>query len=228
MMTRIFSLLRRGRCFRNRITLGPVKTLDDYLNQLASSAPTPGGGSAACLVAAQGAALVAMVARICIESKAFAPWRDWFAERVESADRLRAALSEARIRDEEAYGAVVAAMALPKGTPEQARERSDRLQAALAHAATEPLRAAEIAMRTLDEARLLLEHPNPHLLSDVGCAGEFAAAGIAAAAYNVRVNHRYLRDELLVARQRAALERLELRARDGIVALRAEIVERSR
>ncbi|MDH2909898.1 MAG: cyclodeaminase/cyclohydrolase family protein [Candidatus Eremiobacteraeota bacterium] len=205
-----------------------MKTLDDYLNQLASSAPTPGGGSAACLVAAQGAALVAMVARICIESKAFAPWRDWFAERVESADRLRAALSEARIRDEEAYGAVVAAMALPKGTPEQARERSDRLQAALAHAATEPLRAAEIAMRTLDEARLLLEHPNPHLLSDVGCAGEFAAAGIAAAAYNVRVNHRYLRDELLVARQRAALERLELRARDGIVALRAEIVERSR
>uniref|UniRef100_E6Q5G2 Cyclodeaminase/cyclohydrolase domain-containing protein n=1 Tax=mine drainage metagenome TaxID=410659 RepID=E6Q5G2_9ZZZZ len=179
-------------------------------------------------MAAQGAALVAMVARICIEGKAYAPWRDWFAERVESADRLRAALSEARIRDEEAYGAVVAAMALPKGTPEQARERSDRLQAALAHAASEPLRAAEIAMRTLDEARLLLEHPNPHLLSDVGCAGEFAAAGIAAAAYNVRVNHRYLRDELLVARQRAALERLELRARDGIVALRAKIVERSR
>ncbi len=205
-----------------------MKTLDDYLNQLASSAPTPGGGSAACLVAAQGAALVAMVARICVESKAFAPWRDWFAERIENAERLRAALSEARIRDEEAYGEVVAAMALPKGSPEQARERSERLQRALAHAAAEPLRAAELAMRTLDEARLLLEHPNPHLLSDVGCAGEFAAAGLAAAAYNVRVNHRYLRDELLVARQRVALERLEARARDGIVALRAEIVERGR
>ncbi len=227
-MTRIFSLLRRGRWFRNRITLGPVKTLDDYLNQLASSAPTPGGGSAACLVAAQGAALVAMVARICVESKAFAPWRDWFAERIENAERLRAALSEARLRDEEAYGEVVAAMALPKGSPDQARERSERLQRALAHAAAEPLRAAELAMRTLDEARLLLEHPNPHLLSDVGCAGEFAAAGLAAAAYNVRVNHRYLRDELLVARQRVALERLEARARDGIVALRAEIVERGR
>lgn len=227
-MTRIFSLLRRGRWFRNRITLGPVKTLDDYLNQLASSAPTPGGGSAACLVAAQGAALVAMVARICVESKAFAPWRDWFAERIENAERLRTALSEARIRDEEAYGEVVAAMALPKDSPEQARERSERLQRALAHAAAEPLRAAELAMRTLDEARLLLEHPNPHLLSDVGCAGEFAAAGLAAAAYNVRVNHRYLRDELLVARQRVALERLEARARDGIVALRAEIVERGR
>ena len=205
-----------------------MKTLDDYLNQLASSAPTPGGGSAACLVAAQGAALVAMVARICVESKAFAPWRDWFAERIENAERLRAALSEARLRDEEAYGEVVAAMALPKGSPDQARERSERLQRALAHAAAEPLRAAELAMRTLDEARLLLEHPNPHLLSDVGCAGEFAAAGLAAAAYNVRVNHRYLRDELLVARQRVALERLEARARDGIVALRAEIVERGR
>ncbi len=205
-----------------------MKTLDDYLNQLASSAPTPGGGSAACLVAAQGAALVAMVARICVEGKAFAPWRDWFAERIENAERLRAALSEARLRDEEAYGEVVAAMALPKGSPEQARERSERLQRALAHAAAEPLRAAELALRTLDEARLLLEHPNPNLLSDVGCAGEFAAAGLAASAYNVRVNHRYLRDELLVARQRVALERLEARARDGIVALRAEIVERGR
>ena len=228
MVTRIFSLLRRGRCFRNRITLGPVKTLDDYLTQLASSAPTPGGGSAACLVAGLGAALVAMVARICIEGKAYAPWRDWFAERIESADRLRAALDDARQRDEEAYAAVVAAMALPKASPEQARERTKRLQGALAHAASEPLRAAELALRTLEEARLLLEHPNPHLLSDVGCAGEFAAAGLAAAAYNVRVNHHYLRDELLVARQRAALERLELRARDGIVALRAEIAERWR
>ena len=205
-----------------------MKTLDDYLTQLASSAPTPGGGSAACLVAGLGAALVAMVARICIEGKAYAPWRDWFAERIESADRLRAALDDARQRDEEAYAAVVAAMALPKATPEQARERTERLQVALAHAASEPLRAAELALRTLEEARLLLEHPNPHLLSDVGCAGEFAAAGLAAAAYNVRVNHHYLRDELLVARQRAALERLELRARDGIVALRAEIAERGR
>lgn len=202
-----------------------MKTLDDYLNRLASTAPTPGGGSAACLVAAQGAALAAMVARICLEGKAFAPWRDWFAQRVVSADALRASLGEARQRDEEAYAAVVLAMALPKETSAQAGERSTRLQGALARAASEPLRAAELALSTLEEARLLLDHPNPHLLSDVGCAGEFAAAAVAACAYNVRVNHRYLKDELLVARQRVALERIEQHTRESIQTLRAGIIE---
>ena len=168
---------------------------DTYLDRLASADPTPGGGSAACVVGALGAALCAMVARITQGNEPLAA----------DADRLRERFGAARRLDEAAYGRVVAASGLPKDTDERKRARTAALQAALAGAAEAPLEAAGLAAEGMGLAERTAALQNRHLVSDVECALHFFRAALAASAANVRINHRFLRDAGTVAAQEERL-----------------------
>ncbi len=181
-----------------------MKTLDTYLERLASSEAVPGGGSAAAVTGAIAAALVAMVGRILTT-----PIEGF----VSRADNLRSELNEARRRDEDAYAAVVAAQALPKRDAGEIAVRRRALEAALGRAAEAPLQGAALAIEVLKLADRLLDVPMGAIASDVGCAAELASAALAACAYNVRVNHRYMRDEATIHDQAAALVRYEDAAR---------------
>jgi formiminotetrahydrofolate cyclodeaminase len=173
-----------------------VETLDEYLLRLASRDAVPGGGSAAALVGALGAALVAMVGRILAE-----PVEGLVAQ----ADRLRDELSAARLQDETAFRAVVAAQALPKADDAERAARRSAIESALQGAAHAPLQASALALEVLKLALQLAEARTGALASDVGCAAEFAYAALTACAYNVRINHRYMRDAAVIAAQAATL-----------------------
>jgi formiminotetrahydrofolate cyclodeaminase len=197
-----------------------VETLDLYLERLASEAPTPGGGSAAAVVGALAAALVAMVARISARN----PKRAQRAEPIVTrADQLRSELKRARERDEWAFEDVVTAQALPKRDAAESEARQVALQAALARAAEEPLYTAMLALGLLDLAADLLEISSRDLASDVGCAAEFANAAILACAYNVRVNHRLMRDRDAVAAGEQRLRAIEDGARGLLERVRSAI-----
>ncbi|HXP93040.1 MAG TPA: cyclodeaminase/cyclohydrolase family protein [Candidatus Binatia bacterium] len=197
--------------------------IDSYLDALASSAPTPGGGSAAALVGAAGASLVAMVARITLESPRREAYHGAARPIAEEADRLRTALRGAGVRDEAAYAAVTRAQQLPRDTDPERALRAQALETALAHAADEPLAAATLArdVLALCARALALEHRG--LASDVGCAAEFALASLRASAYNVRVNHRFMKDQATIARQAARLEELEGEADETIARVRGGV-----
>jgi formiminotetrahydrofolate cyclodeaminase len=197
-----------------------VETLDLYLERLASEAPTPGGGSAAAVVGALAAALVAMVARISARNPKHAQRAEPIVTR---ADQLRSELKRARERDEWAFEDVVAAQALPKRDAAESAARQVALQAALARAAEEPLYAAMLALGLLDLAADLLEISSRDLVSDVGCAAEFANAAIHACAYNVRVNHRLMRDRDAVAAGEQRLRAIEDGARGLLERVRSAI-----
>jgi methenyltetrahydrofolate cyclohydrolase len=183
-----------------------VEPLSDYLSQLASAKPTPGGGSAAAVVAACGAALVAMVARICAANPKYAQHAALCNELVERADELRNQLLAARKRDETAYDGVVAATAMPRATDGEKAKRSQALESALTQAATEPLNASVLALEVLRAAQRALELRNPHLASDLVSAAEFGSAALAAFAQNVRVNHRFMQNAEIVQTQAKALD----------------------
>lgn len=202
-----------------------METLSDYLTQLASEWPTPGGGSAATMVAAAGAALVAMVGRICSANKKYAGHADLTRDLVERADRLREEFMRARERDEAAFDRVVAATAMPKDTEEAKRVRRDALEIALAHAAAEPLSAAQNALEVLRLAGRALTLQNRNLVSDIGCAAEFGYAALAACAYNVRINHRFMRDEVAIEVQAQELARLEREANALLASIRKAVRE---
>ena len=159
-----------------------------------------------------------MVARITAANPRYAALRETAQELVQRADSLREALLAARWVDEEAYLRVVRASALPRAGDRDRAERDAALQTALAGAAEAPLQSAQLALETLRLSEAALAMGNRHLVSDVGCAAAFAAAALQAAAYNVRVNHRFLRDRALVDRQ--ALELLELEREGDEIAAR--------
>ncbi len=100
---------------------------------------------------------------------------------------------------------MVEAYGLPKQSAEERSLRSDALARALVDAAEAPLEIARIGSLVAPLAHTTLALGNQALFSDVLCGAEFATSSIYAAAANVRINHRSMRDEAVIARQAALL-----------------------
>jgi formiminotetrahydrofolate cyclodeaminase len=171
------------------------------LDRLASADPTPGGGSAATLVGAMGAALCAMVARITAASERHAAVRGDAQRLAVEADTLRERFQAARPLDEAAYGRVVEAGALPKRSDEEKHARTAALQGALIGAAEAPLTVSGMCAEGVALAARAGALGNTHLVSDVECALHFFRAALAASVANVRINHRFIKDEATVQAQ---------------------------
>jgi formiminotetrahydrofolate cyclodeaminase len=178
-----------------------VSGIDAYLDRLASADPTPGGGSAATLVGALGAALCAMVARITAGNARYGSVHAAALAIVAAADVLRERFAAARPLDEAAYERVVAASALPKGTDDEKRARTAELQAALVGAAEAPLAAAGLSAEGIALAERTNGLGNTHLASDVECALHFFRSALAGSVANVRINHRFIKDAAIVQAQ---------------------------
>jgi formiminotetrahydrofolate cyclodeaminase len=201
-----------------------VLDLQAYLNRLASAEPTPGGGSAAALVGAMGAALVAMVARITLANRKHAAVHGDAVLLVGDADALRAQFLAARHADEAAYGAVSAAQALPRASEAERAARTAQLQGALAGAAAAPLHTAELAAALIALCERAAALGNTHLASDVACALAFGGAALEAAAANVRINHRFMHDAELVRRQSRRLAEVDAAASERGAAARSALI----
>lgn len=184
------------------------KPLNQYLDRLASGAATPGGGSAAAVTAAQGAALVAMVTHLTIGRPRYARHDDTLRAILAEAERLRAACLVGIDEDAAALGQLIAAYKLPKGTDEERQARDATLQTNLRAAAEAPLRLLRAAAAILPLCQRLLPIGNPATVSDLGVAAACAAAACRAAEVNVLINLGQVRDQNYVAAMHAELEQL--------------------
>ncbi|HET7082756.1 MAG TPA: cyclodeaminase/cyclohydrolase family protein [Candidatus Limnocylindria bacterium] len=163
-----------------------------FLERLGSSDPVPGGGSAAALAAAMGAALVAMVAELTIGRPAYADHDETIRKLRFDALERRTELLELAQQDSDAYDIVVSARHLPKDSEAERAARSSALEAAMLDAARIPLRAAVVASEVLDLAERIAPIGNRNAVSDAGVAAHLAAAGLRGALLNVRINLPYL------------------------------------
>ncbi len=184
----------------------------DFLEDLASASPTPGGGSAAAHAAAMGAALVAMVARLTLGRKKYADVADDMQRILEQAETLRADLTCAVDEDAAAFQAVMAAFKLPRETPEEKATRARAIQEATLEAARVPLETARRAVEVMALAERAATLGNVNAITDAASGVAMARAALTAAAYNVRVNLSSLGDEAASAEMRETLTALEARA----------------
>ena len=189
-----------------------METLDSYLTELASASATPGGGSAAMFVAAAGAALLAMVCRISAANPKFTQQQQAANGIAEQADALRDEFLQARHRDEAAFDRVVQAQRMPKENDEQRTARGVALEQALQTAAAVPLELAGRILVTMRLATEALAIENQNLVSDLACAAEFSSAAVRGCAYNVQINHKYMKSAGNIAPQLQELSRIQSEA----------------
>ena len=200
------------------LTENPVIT---FLDELASSAPAPGGGSVAALSGALGAALISMVCNLTVGKEKYADVQEDIQALLAQSEALRKELVELLEADVQVYTEVSKAMKMPRATDEEKAARTAAMQKALQAATGVPMQVAEACVQVMDLCQPTAEKGNVNAVSDVGVAVLMAEAGLRSAALNVLINLGAIRDEAFVTGNRAKLNALL----EGKPAVRDEIYD---
>jgi formiminotetrahydrofolate cyclodeaminase len=163
------------------------ETIGDFLDRLADRVPAPGGAASAALHAAQGAALLGMVARYSTGEK-HAEHEAAIGRIITEADGLRAIALRLAEADAQAFTAVADAYRLPRSTDAEKAGRSAAITDALANATWPPAKLIGVAGMVVDLAGALMPMANPNVIGDVAAAAEAARAATAVARINVEIN----------------------------------------
>jgi len=187
-------------------------TVKAFTEKLASSAPAPGGGSAAALSGALGAALISMVCNLTVGKAKYIEHEPLVRETLAKSDDLVAKLLDAIQKDTDAFDSVMAAFSMPKETDEQKAARSEAIQNAYKVAIASPEATAEYCLAVMKLAESLLGKSNVNAVSDLAVGATQAHAGIKGALANVRINLPSMKDAAYVAEKKSWAERLEKEA----------------
>jgi len=160
--------------------------MEDYVDEVASGTPTPGGGSVAALSGALGVALVGMVLRATIGKRKFKDYAEELKQVLGEADTLREEFLGMVKEDSDAFQSVL--LAYKTGEEE-------RIESSLKLACLVPLRVLDRAIAGLKLAHVTAEKGNPNAITDVGCGALQLNAAARGAIYNVRVNLASLKDQ---------------------------------
>ncbi|MDP2726253.1 MAG: cyclodeaminase/cyclohydrolase family protein [Dehalococcoidia bacterium] len=180
----------------------------DFLEALASSAPTPGGGSVAALTGALGAGLISMVCNLTLGKEKYKDVEAEVARLLEESEGLRRELMRLIEADMGVYGKLSAAYRLPKDTDQDKALRTAAIQAALVEATGVPMAIARACARVVDLCPTAAKVGNLGAISDVGVAVLLGEAALRSAALNVAINLGTLKDQAFVETTRRELEKL--------------------
>lgn len=186
-------------------TLGST-AISAYLDRLSSADPTPGGGAAAAVTAAQGVALLSMVCNLTVGKKKFASVErevHSILEQCESARRQMLSLAD---RDMEVFGTIMQVYRMPKSTPEEAEARRAAIQSALKASSEVPFELFKRCIAMLPLADRLEQIGNPNVLSDVFVGRYLLVAGLQSAKANVEVNLDGIEDRIFCEVKRSVMQ----------------------
>ncbi len=172
--------------------------LKEFLEQTASKAPVPGGGSVAALSASLSISLIEMVANLTLGKKKYEEYEEEMQEIVKIGAKYRAKFVNDIDRDSEAFNGVMACFKMPKGTEEEKNARKKEMQKALKNAALIPLEIAEDAYKLMDLALKVVEDGNKNAVTDGAVAAMMARTAVLSALYNVKINLGSIKDEEFV------------------------------
>jgi formiminotetrahydrofolate cyclodeaminase len=168
--------------------------IEEFLDALASQSATPGGGGAAAIIGAMGAALVSMVCNLTIGKKKYADVEADMKDILVKAEALRHRLTGMIEDDAKAFDLVMGAYGMPKDSDADKAARDQAIQTALKEATEVPLACARAAREVIDLAARASGKGNLNVISDAGVGVLAAYAALRSAALNVFTNARMITD----------------------------------
>ena len=190
------------------------KPATQFLTELSSNAPVPGGGGASAAVGAFAAALGMMVTNLTIGKKKYADYEEDLIACRSRLEGLRDKLVDLVDGDAVAFEPLSKAYSIPKDDP----QRDEIMENALYEASVVPMSIMETVLTAAKELEILVEKGCKLAVSDVGVGILFAQAAIEGASLNVYINTKSMKD-------RPRADALNAKA-DAIIAEGAELKER--
>ena len=182
------------------------KSIQIFLDELASKSATPGGGSVSALMGAQSAALTSMVCNLTIGKSKYAEVELEMQALLQKSEALREKLTGLIKADVDVFNRLMAAYGLPKETDEEKSARSEVIQAVLKAATEVPLDCARACAEAIELSRCAAKKGNLGVISDAGAAAMAGYSGLKTAALNVYINTGSLKDRQFAEAKLAELE----------------------
>jgi len=181
----------------------------EFLEKLASNAPTPGGGGGAAMAGALAVALTSMVGNLTVGKEKFAQYEAEVQELLAKSEALRMKMFALVNADAEVFNSFMACYRLPKNTDEEKQARNQAIQNAAKEAAEVPLRIAEACLEVMKLAERIAIIGNPGAITDAAVSAIMARAALRSAVYNVVVNLKLIKDEAYNQAMYAELEAMQ-------------------
>ena len=173
-------------------------SINEFLEDLGSSSPTPGGGSASALCASIASRLTQMVASLTIGRPRFEKVQEEMTQAVEKGKILSGKFLDLAMKDSEAYDLFMKALSLPKDDEQEKARRKNSIQEALKRSTLVPLQTLELAKELVANSLVVAEKGNPNAITDAGVSALLADAAARGAAMNVKINLASIEDESFV------------------------------
>jgi len=166
------------------------KKLEEFLDELASSSPAPGGGSVSALLGALSSALTSMVCRLTENKKGYEGVRGEIKKVLEESEMLRKRVTELIDEDTEVFNEVMSAFKMPK----EDLGRPKKIQDVMKKATEVPLKTMRECYKALELTRVVADKGNVNSVSDAGVAALTANTGVLAASLNAIINLKFIKD----------------------------------
>lgn len=188
------------------------KSVTEFIDEVDSASPAPGGGSVSALVGSLGASLSRMVGHLTVNKKKFKGLSEeiqWdFMQRFEELHNIKTELNILVDRDTEAFNFVMAAFKLPKETEDEKAARREAIEAATYKAIDVPMVIGELSYRGLELIEYFVEYGNRNAITDLGVSALLLASALEGAILNVKINLPGISDEEYVGITKRKCEEL--------------------
>lgn len=174
-------------------------SVNEYMDLLGSDAPAPGGGSAAALSGAQGAALGAMVCALTLGREKYADFQIVAEPGMQRMNEAKAAFLTLMQTDTDAYNGFREALAMPKDTEAARATRKKEIEIRTIACILTPLKLMELSVQTLELIQIFIGRTNPNAVSDLGVAALSLKAALHGGWLNVKINLPGLPNEAMAA-----------------------------
>ena len=182
--------------------------ISEYMDLLASSAPTPGGGPVAALTCAQGASLCIMVCELSIGKKKFEEHEGLLKEVLSNQKKYKEEFLNLMNQDSIDFKEMEKVFKMPKDTDEEKALRNKAMQEAFKICLETPLNIMETALKSISDTRRIVGKSSSLASSDLEVSALMLEAGARGALVNVKINTKNMEDKTFAQRKNTRADEL--------------------